>query len=110
MSIDVGYIPDNRRFSVAATRDPDRNPSNLIGIVGLGFANGNIRILRRIYWILNGSWRGLHGSSQRVWRHVDLLTTLRCQKRSGGGRKKRAKFDPLRFHHSQWLNEVCCCR
>ena len=63
MSIDVGYVADNRRFSVAASRDREMQAhSDLIGVVRLRLAHGYIRILGRVDWILNGRGRGLHGS------------------------------------------------
>jgi hypothetical protein len=61
MSIDAGYIADNRRFSVAA-REIVQPESDLIRIVWLRLAHWDIWILRRIDWILDGGWRGLHGS------------------------------------------------
>ena len=90
MSIDVSYIADNRRFSVSTARDAENGQRNsdLIRIVGLRLAHGNIGVLRRIDWILDGSWGGLHGSPKRMWKHVEP-PALRCGNLPAGRAKKK---------------------
>jgi hypothetical protein len=112
MSIDAGYIAGNRRFSVAAGKIVEPHPeSDLIRVVWLRLAHWNIWILGRIDRILDGSWRGLHWSPERVWKHVESPGKAEMRKMfPWSGRKKAGQIGPpLGCDDSQLLNEGCCC-
>ena len=70
--------------------------SDLIRVVRVRFAHGHIRIFRGIDWILDGGWRGLHGSPERVWKHVESPGMAEMREMfASAGEKKAGQVGPL---------------